>query len=183
MRNTRRERLGIGAQRASTGDGAMVCGVGHTSVQHLGCVTVHGKKLKVKQLQIVSSKQDLHSEETRMTSNIKIKKIAMRSSCSDMEGFGDLTSSSVLYEKFVTMDDDIVVCRELRDAEILAEVVSSRMHSSGSSDEENDPSELSVQLLPTSVETMEYIHELRRYFEAQQNVIQFSNHLISLKIL
>ncbi|KAJ8883238.1 hypothetical protein PR048_015078 [Dryococelus australis] len=100
-----------------------------------------------------------------------------------MEGFRDLTSSSVSYEEFVTMDDDVVVCGEQADAEIVAEVVSSRVHSSRSSDEENEPSELPVQPLPTSVETMECIHELWRYFRAQQNVIQFSNHLISLKIL
>ncbi|KAJ8882157.1 hypothetical protein PR048_018645 [Dryococelus australis] len=29
-----------------------------------------------------------------------------------VEGFGDLMFSSVLYEEFVTMDDDIVVCGE-----------------------------------------------------------------------
>ncbi|KAJ8877053.1 hypothetical protein PR048_021505 [Dryococelus australis] len=74
-----------------------------------------------------------------------------------VDGFGDLTSSSVSYEEFVTMDDDVVVCGEKTDAEIVAEVVSSRVQSNGSSDEENEPLELPVQPLPTSVETMEYI--------------------------
>ncbi|KAJ8889803.1 hypothetical protein PR048_009307 [Dryococelus australis] len=68
------------------------------------------------------------------------------------------------------MDDDIVVCGEQTDAEVVAEVVSSRVQSSGSSDEENEPSELPVQPLLTSVESIEYIHELQSYFKAQQNV-------------
>ncbi|KAJ8866821.1 hypothetical protein PR048_032682 [Dryococelus australis] len=68
------------------------------------------------------------------------------------------------------MDDDIVVCGEQMYAESVAEVVSSRVQSSRSSDEENKPSELPVQPLLTSVETMEYIHKLQMYFEVQQNV-------------
>ncbi|KAJ8886408.1 hypothetical protein PR048_012619 [Dryococelus australis] len=83
-----------------------------------------------------------------------------------MEGFGDLTSSSVSYEKFVTMADNVVVCGEQPDAETVAEVVSSRVQSNGSSDKENELTELPVQPLPTSVETMEYTHELQRFFEA-----------------
>ncbi|KAJ8889088.1 hypothetical protein PR048_008582 [Dryococelus australis] len=57
------------------------------------------------------------------------------------------------------MDDDIVVCGEQTDAQ----VVSSRVQSSRSSDEENEPSESPVQSLPTSVEIMEYIHALRSF--------------------
>ncbi|KAJ8892501.1 hypothetical protein PR048_005082 [Dryococelus australis] len=58
--------------------------------------------------------------------------------------FGDLTSSSVSYQEFLTMDD-LVVSGEQTDAEIVAEVVSSRVQSTGSSDEENEPSELPAQ--------------------------------------
>ncbi|KAJ8895652.1 hypothetical protein PR048_000988 [Dryococelus australis] len=43
-----------------------------------------------------------------------------------VEGFGDFTSS-ISYEAFVIMDDNVVVCREQTGAEIVAEVVSSRM--------------------------------------------------------
>ncbi|KAJ8871482.1 hypothetical protein PR048_027801 [Dryococelus australis] len=68
------------------------------------------------------------------------------------------------------MEDDVVVCGEKTSAEIVAQAVINRMQCSGSSDENNEPSKLPVQPLPTSVETMDYILELRRYFEAQQNV-------------
>ncbi|KAJ8892647.1 hypothetical protein PR048_005228, partial [Dryococelus australis] len=78
-----------------------------------------------------------------------------------VEGFGDLTSSSVSYEESVTMDDDVCVCGEQTDAEDVAEVGSSRVQISGSSDEGIEHSELPVQPLPTSVETIEYIPELR----------------------
>ncbi|KAJ8884830.1 hypothetical protein PR048_011026 [Dryococelus australis] len=83
-------------------------------------------------------------------------------------GFGDLTLS-VSYKEFFTLDNNVVVCREQMDAEIVAEL-SCRVHCSGSSDEENNFSELPVQPLQTSVETMDYIHKLQRYFEEQQNI-------------
>ncbi|KAJ8886441.1 hypothetical protein PR048_012652 [Dryococelus australis] len=49
--------------------------------RHFGCVTVHGKKLKARQMQIVSRTLDLHNEETKMTSKIKIKEVTTRRSC------------------------------------------------------------------------------------------------------
>ncbi|KAJ8890940.1 hypothetical protein PR048_010449 [Dryococelus australis] len=97
---------------------------------------------------------------------VKSKTIA---NCSKEAGFTQQRKENGIPE-FVTMDDEVVVCGEQADAEIAAGGVSSMVQSSGSSDEENELSELPVQPLPTSIETMEYIHELWRYFEAQQNV-------------
>lgn len=77
--------------------------------------------------------------------------------------------AGVRYEEFVNMDEDLVVCGEQTDAEIVADVMNKR-NDGASSDEEGDQPELPEIPIPTASQASNYIQHLRRFVEGQQNV-------------
>nr|CAD7571108.1 unnamed protein product [Timema californicum] len=74
----------------------------------------------------------------------------------------------VPYEDFVNLDENLVVCGELRDAEFLADVMNNTKYDSESSDEEGQ-TELPEKPIPTSTEAMDHIEVLRLFVEGQHN--------------
>lgn len=74
----------------------------------------------------------------------------------------------VPYLDFVNMDENLAVCGELTDAEILEDVC--KRHESASSEDEGEQPELPQTQIPSCADTMEHISQLRRFVEGQQNV-------------
>lgn len=81
-----------------------------------------------------------------------------------------LHDAGVSYEDFVNLDENLVVCGELTDAEILADVIGNRNDSAASSNEEEEQPDLQRKPIPTTAQAMDHIEELRRYVERHQNV-------------
>ena len=67
------------------------------------------------------------------------------------------------------MDEDLAVCGEQTDAEIVADVMNIRNYGT-SSDEEEDQLELPEIPIPTASQASNYIQDLRRFVEGQQNL-------------
>lgn len=76
--------------------------------------------------------------------------------------------AGVSFEEFVNLDENVAVCGELTDAEILTEVTTKK--TDNSSDEEEERPELAEKPIPTSSEALDHLQELRRYVEGQANV-------------
>lgn len=84
------------------------------------------------------------------------------------EHWDDVTGESgVSYEDFVQMDNEVAVCGELTNADILSDVINSQTATAISSDEEDDVIEKPV---PSICEAMNHIKELRCFVEGRQNV-------------
>uniref|UniRef100_A0A1B6KYE2 DDE-1 domain-containing protein n=1 Tax=Graphocephala atropunctata TaxID=36148 RepID=A0A1B6KYE2_9HEMI len=86
------------------------------------------------------------------------------------ENWEEVVGDSVVsYEDFVQMDDDVAVCGELTNADILADVMNNQAQgaTSLSSDEEDEVPEKPV---PSIFEAMEHVKELRCFVEGRQNV-------------
>lgn len=70
------------------------------------------------------------------------------------------------FAEFIDMDEDLAVCGELSDADILAEVI----QDNESSEEELVKDEEEPKPVLTTSQAMDYVQELRRYVEADENV-------------
>ncbi len=64
------------------------------------------------------------------------------------------------------MDQNVVVCGETADADIIAELADNNQAEDGLSGDE----EIEKKPLPSALEAMVHIHELWRFFEGQSNV-------------
>ncbi|GBN78215.1 hypothetical protein AVEN_45096-1 [Araneus ventricosus] len=76
---------------------------------------------------------------------------------------------SILYEDYVNVDQNVVVCDESTDADIIARLAVNSQAENGLSGDEEDK-EIQEKPLPSTSEAMVHIHELRRFFEGQSNV-------------
>ncbi|GBM99928.1 hypothetical protein AVEN_67057-1 [Araneus ventricosus] len=75
----------------------------------------------------------------------------------------------ILYEDYVNVDQNMVVCGELTNSGIIAQLaVNSQAKVRLSGDEEDK--EIQEKPLPSVSEAMVHIHELRFFFEGQSNV-------------
>lgn len=80
-------------------------------------------------------------------------------------------AAGIPFDEFISLDDNVAVCGELTDEEILADVIS-RTAADKSSDEEGEEEEepATEQPILTSSQALTQVQELRRYAEAQTNV-------------
>lgn len=79
-------------------------------------------------------------------------------------------AAGIPFDEYVSLDENVAVCGEQSDAEILADVIS-RTTTDKSSDEEGEEEEPAAeQPILTSSQAMTQVEELRRYVEAQTNV-------------
>lgn len=74
------------------------------------------------------------------------------------------------FENFVNIDEDLAVCGEETDAEILASVLESQ--APASDEEDVSGQEIEDEPVPTAVQAMAHIAKLRRFIEAQANIDQ-----------
>ena len=70
------------------------------------------------------------------------------------------------WENFVNIDENLAICGELTDAEIVSEVVSQENECS---DEENDPA-INEKTTPTVSQVLKLIEDMRIFAESQENV-------------
>ncbi|UYV80385.1 hypothetical protein LAZ67_19000038 [Cordylochernes scorpioides] len=86
-----------------------------------------------------------------------------------VDGWEDVISNpTISYDDFLNVDDDVAVCGEITDADIIAEVLNHNIEkqdgdeASGDEDESSVAGEMNV---PSAAEATNYIMQLRRFFE------------------
>ncbi|UYV82091.1 TIGD4 [Cordylochernes scorpioides] len=101
-----------------------------------------------------------------------------------VDGWEDVISNpTISYDDFLNVDDDVAVCGEITDADIIAEVLNHNIEkqdgdeASGDEDESSVAGEMNV---PSAAEATNYIMQLRRFFESKNDVSPSIFH--SLKI-
>ncbi|PSN41431.1 hypothetical protein C0J52_22653 [Blattella germanica] len=95
---------------------------------------------------------------------------------SPLEAWDD--SVGVTFEEYVKLDENVEVCGEISDKDILAEVLNNNGggNSSGEGEEEEEEEEEEELVegdempIPSSSEALRHLHEFRRYVEGQDNV-------------
>lgn len=89
-----------------------------------------------------------------------------------VDGWEDVVSDpTISYEDFLNVDEDVAVCREMTDAEIIAEVLDSenQVDDGDGSGDETAGSSAEVPV-PSAADAMNHVQELRRFFESRVNV-------------
>ncbi|UYV80666.1 hypothetical protein LAZ67_19001323 [Cordylochernes scorpioides] len=91
-----------------------------------------------------------------------------------VDGWEDVISNpTISYDDFLNVDDDVAVCGEITDADIIAEVLNHNIEkqdgdeASGDEDESSVAGEMNV---PSAAEATNYIMQLRRFFESKNDV-------------
>lgn len=87
----------------------------------------------------------------------------------NLERWEEVTSD-VSYEHYIHVDDNVAVCGELTDGEILEEVLENRTGNPESSEEEEGEIEVAEVPVPTASEASKILENLRRFVEAQPDV-------------
>lgn len=83
-----------------------------------------------------------------------------------------VSNSTISYEDFLNVDEDVAVCGEMTDAEIIAEVLGNEKQdddADGLGDEIAGSSAEEVPV-PSAADAMNHVQELRRFFESRINV-------------
>ncbi|UYV79127.1 hypothetical protein LAZ67_17001185 [Cordylochernes scorpioides] len=90
-----------------------------------------------------------------------------------VDGWEDVISNpTISYDDFLNVDDDVAVCGEITDADIIAEVLNHNIEkqdgdeASGDEDESSVAGEMNV---PSAAEATNYIMQLRRFFESKND--------------
>ncbi|UYV69742.1 K02A2.6-like [Cordylochernes scorpioides] len=91
-----------------------------------------------------------------------------------VDGWEDVISNpTISYDDFLNVDDDVAVCGEITDADIIAEVLNHNIEkqdgdeASGDEDESSVAGEMNV---PSAAEATNYIMQLRRFFESKNDM-------------
>ncbi|UYV83885.1 ANAPC11 [Cordylochernes scorpioides] len=103
-----------------------------------------------------------------------------------VDGWEDVISNpTISYDDFLNVDDDVAVCGEITDADIIAEVLNHNIEkqdgdeASGDEDESSVAGEMNV---PSAAEATNYIMQLRRFFESKNDIPGDAITLGSLKM-
>ncbi|UYV79532.1 hypothetical protein LAZ67_17003040 [Cordylochernes scorpioides] len=104
-----------------------------------------------------------------------------------VDGWKDVISNpTISYDDFLNVDDDVAVCGEITDADIIAEVLNHNIEkqdgdeASGDEDESSVAGEMNV---PSAAEATNYIMQLRRFFESKNDRLDGKNiHCVTLKM-
>ncbi|UYV71020.1 hypothetical protein LAZ67_8001447 [Cordylochernes scorpioides] len=93
-----------------------------------------------------------------------------------VDGWEDVISNpTISYDDFLNVDDDVAVCGEITDADIIAEVLNHNIEkqdgdeASGDEDESSVAGEMNV---PSAAEATNYIMQLRRFFESKNDQLE-----------
>ncbi|UYV72296.1 hypothetical protein LAZ67_9002504 [Cordylochernes scorpioides] len=91
-----------------------------------------------------------------------------------VDGWEDVISNpTISYDDLLNVDDDVAVCGEITDADIIAEVLNHNIEkqdgdeASGDEDESSVAGEMNV---PSAAEATNYIMQLRRFFESKNDL-------------
>ncbi|UYV82433.1 hypothetical protein LAZ67_21002131 [Cordylochernes scorpioides] len=86
-----------------------------------------------------------------------------------VDGWEDVISNpTISYDDFLNVDDDVAVCGEITDADIIAEVLNHNIEKQDGDEASGDEDESSVageMNIPSAAEATNYIMQLRRFFE------------------
>ncbi|UYV75425.1 hypothetical protein LAZ67_13000218 [Cordylochernes scorpioides] len=96
---------------------------------------------------------------------------------SSVDGWEDVISNpTISYDDFLNVDDDVAVCGEITDADIIAEVLNHNIEkqdgdeASGDEDESSVAGEMNV---PCAAEATNYIMQLRHFFESKNDIANY----------
>lgn len=77
---------------------------------------------------------------------------------------------NISYEDFLNVDEDVAVCGEITDAEIIAEVLDSEKQDDDGEGSDDEVAGVIEEPVPTADDAMNHITELRRFFESRIDV-------------
>ncbi|KAG8242363.1 hypothetical protein J6590_067398 [Homalodisca vitripennis] len=88
-----------------------------------------------------------------------------------VDGWEDvITDPAISFEDFVNVDEDVAVCGEITDAEIIAEVLNNKQDGDMASGDEDGQSSVGAEInVPSAAEAAHHIMELRRIFESKND--------------
>ncbi|UYV85040.1 hypothetical protein LAZ67_X004383 [Cordylochernes scorpioides] len=90
-----------------------------------------------------------------------------------VDGWEDVISNpTISYDDFLNVDDDVAVCGEITDADIIAEVLNHNIEKQDGDEASGDEDESSVageMNIPSAAEATNYIMQLRRFFESKND--------------
>lgn len=97
-----------------------------------------------------------------------------------IDGWEDVApNQTILYEDFLNVDENVAVCGELTDADIVAEVLDTEeQNDDGSGDEiVGSPADEEETPVPNAADAMTYLREIRRFVESRNDVgdVQFKS--------
>nr|CAD7603353.1 unnamed protein product [Timema genevievae] len=81
---------------------------------------------------------------------------------------------AISYVDFVNVDEDVAVCGEVTDVDIVAEVLNNNIQAEAgafAADEEDNSSVVQERPIPSAAEAMDHIQELGRFFESHNNIV------------
>lgn len=91
-----------------------------------------------------------------------------------------ITNPAISYEDFVNVDEDVAVCGEMTDADIIADVMNEKQNdgdnASGDELEEDNPTEA----VPSAVEAANHLRELRHFVESRNDVSNLVFHSLNV---
>ncbi|XP_046400914.1 tigger transposable element-derived protein 4-like [Ischnura elegans] len=93
-----------------------------------------------------------------------------------IDGWEDVAPNPIiLYEDFLNVDENVAVCGELTDADIVAEVLDTEtQNNEGSGDEiEGSRADEEETPVPSAADAMDYLREIRRFVESRNNVVLY----------
>ncbi|XP_063230823.1 tigger transposable element-derived protein 4-like [Bacillus rossius redtenbacheri] len=77
---------------------------------------------------------------------------------------------TISYEDFLNVDEDVAVCGDVTDTEIIAEVLGSEKQDDDGEGSEEEIAGVEEEPVPSAADAMNHIKELRRFFESRINV-------------
>ncbi|KAG8316761.1 hypothetical protein J6590_043297 [Homalodisca vitripennis] len=83
----------------------------------------------------------------------------------------DIQPVAITYEDFLNIDEDVTVCGEITDAEIITEVIKNKKQDDGEASGEEDTGTSTEKISVPSSAAMNHIKELRHFFESRYNLI------------
>lgn len=81
-----------------------------------------------------------------------------------------ITNPAISYEDFVNVDENVAVCGDLTNAEIIADVLNVEKQDGDDASGDELMEDVPEQTVPSAVEATNHIKELRRFFESRNDV-------------
>lgn len=88
-----------------------------------------------------------------------------------VDGWEDVAADpTISFEDFLNVDEDVAVCGEITEAEIVAEVLGSEKQDNDGEGSEDEITGVEEETVPSAADASNHVKQLRRFFESRINV-------------